>query len=46
MPTGYEITYDLGNKILYNDKIYASKAESSSQEPTKDKPYNRYWVEE
>ena len=47
LPTGYENAYDIGDKVIYepNGKVYISKIEGNSQEPTKDEPHNRYWVE-
>ena len=47
MPTGYQNAYDIGDKVIYipDGKIYISKIEGNSQEPTKDEPHNRYWEE-
>lgn len=44
-PTGYENVYKKGDKVIYkpDGKIYISKIDGNSQEPTKDEPYNRYW---
>ena len=35
-------------QVIYepNGKVYISKIEGNSEEPTKDEPHNRYWVEE
>lgn len=35
-----------GYKMIYEGKIYISKIDGNSAEPTKDEPYNRYWEEE
>ena len=34
-------------QVIYepNGKVYISKIEGNSEEPTKDEPHNRYWVE-
>lgn len=46
-PTGYENVYNKGDRVLYYDgKIYVSLIDGNAEEPTKDEPYNRYWIEE
>lgn len=44
-PAGYQDVYSKGDLVIYkpDGKMYVSKINGNSQEPTKDEPYNRYW---
>lgn len=42
-PTGSHDAYQIGDKVIYNGKVYQSKVNANITVPDGDGPYNRYW---